>query len=99
MSGHLSVVRIDFQLHTALHAWHLGCSFAGNARGVVMRRTMLSLLFCWTTFAAKAEPPKGRLITISFHAQSLKANLLGDPADQKVEVYLPPSYDTAPGRR
>jgi S-formylglutathione hydrolase len=41
----------------------------------------------------------GKLIEIKIAAPSLIGNLLGDPADQNVTIYLPPSYDTSPAKR
>lgn len=35
----------------------------------------------------------------TFHATALEKNPLGDPVEQPVLVYLPPSYATEPGRR
>lgn len=35
---------------------------------------------------------------ITIHAKSLEGNLLGEPADQKVAVYLPPSYEKSAKR-
>ena len=42
---------------------------------------------------------KGKLDNIQVHSESLTGNLIGDPADCPVTVYLPPSYDKEPGRR
>ena len=41
----------------------------------------------------------GKLVEIKVPAPSLKGNLLGDPVEQSVAVYLPPSYDTSPAKR
>src|SRR4029453_3910097 len=41
----------------------------------------------------------GRLIEVKVPAPSLKGNLLGDPAEQSVAMYLPPSYDSSPSKR
>lgn len=41
----------------------------------------------------------GKLIEISIPSPSLKGNLLGDPAEQNVTIYLPPSYDASPSKR
>lgn len=48
--------------------------------------------------AAKPAPASG-LIEIKVTAPSLKGNLLGDPAEQNVIIYLPPSYATYPEKR
>jgi pimeloyl-ACP methyl ester carboxylesterase len=41
----------------------------------------------------------GRLVELKLSSNALKGNLLGDPAEQRVAVYLPPSYDTSPAKR
>jgi S-formylglutathione hydrolase len=53
------------------------------------------------TPAAQSAPPSrtGRLLSMTVHGAGLEGNLLGDPADQRVDVYLPPSYDLEPARR
>ena len=37
----------------------------------------------------------GRVETIIIHSATLEGNLLGDPIDREVAVYLPPNYDTS----
>ena len=39
------------------------------------------------------------MVPTTFHSRSLEKNLLGDSADVKVEIYLPPGYDSDPQRR
>jgi S-formylglutathione hydrolase len=46
-----------------------------------------------------ADRKAGTVREIVVHAPSLQGNLLGDPTEQKVAVYLPPSYSTDPSRR
>ncbi|MFL5345562.1 MAG: alpha/beta hydrolase [Hyalangium sp.] len=41
----------------------------------------------------------GQLVHTTFHSPALEGNLLGDTADQEVQVYLPPSYARQPERR
>src|SRR5262245_28356159 len=41
----------------------------------------------------------GELVDVRINSASLKGNLLGDPAEQRVVVYLPPSYATSPAKR
>ena len=43
-----------------------------------------------------AEP--SRLLNVTIAAPSLKQNLLGDPADRNIGIYLPPSYFTTDQR-
>jgi len=42
---------------------------------------------------------QGKLERITVHGKSLEGNLEGDSADRDVFVYLPPSYQSDPGRR
>jgi S-formylglutathione hydrolase FrmB len=63
-------------------------------------------LFCFVSFASAAfaqeaarQTVAGKLVEIIVPAPSLKGNLLGDPVDQKVTVYLPPSYESLPAKR
>lgn len=44
-------------------------------------------------------PLAGRLVTTTFTSAALAGNPLGDPADRPLTVYLPPGYDSDPGRR
>ena len=37
--------------------------------------------------------PRGRIEAIEVHSEALKNNLLGDPPDRSVAVYLPEGYD------
>ena len=39
--------------------------------------------------------PRGRLVEITIESKALKDNLLGDPHERSVAVYLPPGYDDA----
>src|SRR6185295_1537556 len=47
---------------------------------------------------ARARPQTGVVREVSFTSAALKGNLLGDPADQKFAVYLPPGYDASAER-
>ncbi len=63
---------------------------------------VLAMSFSSASFAQQATPPAaapGRLVEVKVPAPSLKGNLLGDPAEQSVTVYLPPSYDASPAKR
>ena len=68
-------------------------------------RFILALLLL-VLFARPALPQQatervasGKLIEIKITAPSLKGNLLGDPAEQYVTIYLPPGYDASPSKR
>jgi S-formylglutathione hydrolase FrmB len=52
-----------------------------------------------SVIGAAAQGHEGRLIFSTIHSEALEKNLLGDPAEVAVVVYLPPSYDVAPTRR
>lgn len=41
----------------------------------------------------------GRFVELKIPAPSLKGNLLGDPTEQSIAIYLPPTYDTLPTKR
>ncbi len=57
--------------------------------------------FVATGFAQEAisRAAAGRLVEVKVSAPALKGNLLGDPVEQSVAIYLPPSYDTSPAKR
>jgi S-formylglutathione hydrolase len=59
------------------------------------------LYFVPTTFAQQTAtaPAKGRVLELTIPAPSLKGNLLNDPVQQPIVVYLPPSYDTTTSKR
>lgn len=69
--------------------------------------TRISLVLVWISFflsaafAQQATAPAraGKLIEVKIPAPSLKGNLLGDPTEQEIVVYLPPSYEEAPAKR
>ena len=46
-----------------------------------------------------AAPPRERLEEVQVRASGLEGNLLGDPSEQPVRVYLPPTYRTNAARR
>ena len=48
---------------------------------------------------ATAPAGEGQLIETKVSAVSLKNNLLGDPTEQAVFIYLPPSYRTSPAKK
>ncbi len=39
-----------------------------------------------------------RIVDTRVHSSALEGNLIGDPAERRVAVYLPPSYDTEPSK-
>lgn len=62
---------------------------------------LLSTLSVLTAFGQEAtgRAGEGRLVEFKLSAPALKNNLLGDPSEQSVAVYLPPGYQTAPAKR
>lgn len=47
----------------------------------------------------RAQGHEGRLVFSTMHSKSLEKNLLGDPAEVRFMVYLPPSYESSPPKR
>lgn len=67
-----------------------------------MRRIVLRLLGAWLWMSVCvpfACGQKGRLVEERMHSPALEHNLLGDPADQRVLIYLPSGYDSTPAKR
>lgn len=56
------------------------------------------ILFAHPSEAQQAakQTAAGIIVEATIPAPSLKGNLLGDATEQRISVYLPPSYDTAP---
>lgn len=51
---------------------------------------------------AQSDPAvslRGRVVDAEFHSPALEGNLLGDAARRRLQVYLPPSYDSEVSRR
>jgi S-formylglutathione hydrolase FrmB len=59
------------------------------------------IAFSGPTQAQQANAPalSSKLLELKVPAPSLKGNLLGEPTEQPVFVYLPPSYATSPSKR
>lgn len=60
----------------------------------LLRQLLSALLFPPAMLAAQ-----GRVVVDTFHSEALRGNRIGDATDRAVYVYLPPSYERAPGRR
>ena len=59
-----------------------------------------TLLASFAALAAVAAAPAGaRTDKIKVHGAALEGNLEGNSADRDVYVFLPPSYDSNPGKR
>jgi S-formylglutathione hydrolase len=61
---------------------------------------LLFTLFSSVTLSQQATAPAtaGKLLELKVQAPSLKGNLLGDPTEQPVYVYLPPGYESSTKR-
>jgi S-formylglutathione hydrolase FrmB len=59
------------------------------------------ILFVCPAFGQEVAKQKvvGKLFEVKVTSPSLKGNLLGDPVEQTIAVYLPPSYETSPKKR
>ncbi|HVF47298.1 MAG TPA: alpha/beta hydrolase-fold protein, partial [Pyrinomonadaceae bacterium] len=72
----------------------------------MIRDRIALILVCITlcAFAAHGQstekiPGQSKLIEAKIPAPSLKGNLLGDPIEQPISIYLPPGYDPSSTRR
>ncbi|MBC6366271.1 alpha/beta hydrolase-fold protein [Algoriphagus sp. AK58] len=61
------------------------------------RLFLITLLICLGAFSTFAQ--KGTKERIKVHSKALEGNLIEDPADREVTVYLPPSYASNPDKR
>jgi S-formylglutathione hydrolase len=68
-----------------------------------IRTITLGLICLLTTVGAAGQvavpTPAGSLTETKVAAPALKGNLLGDPPESRVAVYVPPSYASSPQRR
>jgi len=68
------------------------------------KRLLLSLIFFFAFASqvaaqqAAAPATSSKILELTVPAPSLKGNLLGDPTEQKIYVYLPPSYASSTKR-
>ncbi len=68
---------------------------------ILVRRYMAQSAFvilCLFTIVSNATAQEGQIIRETVHSPSLEGNLLGDSPNRPVNIYLPPSYETQPGR-
>jgi S-formylglutathione hydrolase FrmB len=61
----------------------------------MLRSLLLLCVLCLSTVTLA----QGRIDHVVMHATSLDGNLIGDPADRNLFIYLPPSYDSASDKR
>ncbi|MBV9180261.1 MAG: prolyl oligopeptidase family serine peptidase [Acidobacteria bacterium] len=62
------------------------------------RTLFIGLLFTFLAYALQAAA-QSQIIDASVHSPGLEGNLLGDPADQPVAIYLPDAYGKQPQDR
>lgn len=62
-------------------------------------RIFVLLTLAGALAAPAAFGQEGRLVREKVHGVSLEKTVTGEAADRSVSVYLPPSYDTSPGKR
>jgi S-formylglutathione hydrolase FrmB len=71
----------------------------------MQKLTIAMLASCLTVFAAGCidgsnhQVTPGSITEKMIAAPALEGNLLGDPTEQRVSVYLPPGYDSKPDKR
>jgi S-formylglutathione hydrolase FrmB len=72
----------------------------GAARkGILKLLRVLGVFAALTAANASFAQTMGRVEQVSVHANSLEGNLNGDSPDRAVFIYLPPGYDSNPGKR
>ncbi len=64
-----------------------------------MKRILLLSLIAVAISYLIAQAQQGTKEHIKVYSHAIEGNLVGDPAEREVTVYLPPSYKTDPGRR
>lgn len=64
-----------------------------------MKNTALAFSLLFTATLLQAQIPKGTKERIKVYSQAIEGNLINDPANRDVTVYLPPSYKTQPEKR
>jgi len=60
---------------------------------------LLCIMVAGTALAQQPAKQAGKVNFLKVPAPSLKGNLLGDPAEQDIAIYLPPGYETSPSKR
>ncbi len=58
-----------------------------------------SALVIATVCVSIAAAQTGRIAVVTMHAKTLENNVIHEPADRRVSIYLPPSYDHDPTKR
>lgn len=64
-----------------------------------MKITSLFFLLLLTISVTKAQSQKGTKERIKVYSHAIEGNLVKDPAERDVTVYLPPSYQAQPDKR
>jgi S-formylglutathione hydrolase FrmB len=63
-----------------------------------MRRLGTVIAFCLVAVLQSSAQSEGTIRYLKLHSPALEKNLLGEPSDQEVAVYLPPDYDRGTAR-
>lgn len=64
-----------------------------------MKYTSIIFLLLFTFTLLTAQNPKGTKERIKVYSKAIEGNLIQDPAEREVTVYLPPSYQEEPDKR
>ncbi len=64
-----------------------------------MKWTLICLLFLAASDLLQAQSENGTRERITVYSEAIANNLVNDPAEREVTVYLPPSYKSEPGKR
>ncbi len=75
----------------------LRCSVPAAVMAAILEGA--SALASGSVSPAPPAQESGRLATVVVHSPALEGNLLGDPIDQQVAVYVPPGYVSSGARR
>ena len=70
-------------------------------RRILTPTIVLAICLAGTPLGAQVTAPSsaGRVVEGTVPSEALKTNLVGDPAESRVLVYLPPGYDAGAGKR
>lgn len=64
-----------------------------------MKSGFIYLVFLFSTLPFLVQAQKGTKERVKVYSNALEGNLVNDPADRDVTVYLPPSYTSDPNKR
>lgn len=64
-----------------------------------MKNTLFCLLFLAASVLLQGQSETGTRERITIYSEAIANNLVNDPAEREVTVYLPPSYNSQPDKR